>query len=152
MNKEIKQLIVNSTAFKNGEPIPKKYTCDGEDINPPLTINGTPEQAKSLTLMVEDPDAPSGLWIHWVVWNIPATTNSILENSVPGIEGLNTSRHHSYGGPCPPSGTHRYFFKIQALDTKLDLRDSSTKKDVEKAVLGHVIAMGELMGIYTRKY
>ncbi len=152
MNKEIKQLIVNSTAFKNGEPIPKKYTCDGEDINPPLTINGTPEQAKSLTLMVEDPDAPSGLWIHWVVWNIPATTNSILENSVPGIEGLNTSRHHSYGGPCPPSGTHRYFFKIQALDTKLDLGDSSTKKDVEKAMLGHVIATGELMGTYTRKY
>jgi Raf kinase inhibitor-like YbhB/YbcL family protein len=98
---------------------------------------------------VEDPDAPMGLWIHWVVWNIPPT-NTINENSVPGTEGLNTAKNRCYGGPCPPSGTHRYFFKVYALDAKLELSDNSTKKDVEKAMQGHVIAKGELMGVYSR--
>ncbi len=145
----MKQLTISSAAFENKQAIPKKYTCDGDDINPPLTINGTPPETKSLILIVEDPDAPSGLWIHWIVWNIPPTT-TIKENSIPGTEGLNTAKNHSYGGPCPPSGTHRYFFKVYALDAKLELPENSTKKDVEKAMQGHVIAQGELMGVYSR--
>jgi Raf kinase inhibitor-like YbhB/YbcL family protein len=149
MVKTMKQLTIGSPAFENKQAIPKKYTCDAEDINPPLTINGTPKETKSLVLIVEDPDAPIGLWIHWVVWNIPPT-NIINENSVPGTEGLNTARNHRYGGPCPPSGTHRYFFKVYALDAELELSENSAKKDVEKAMQGHVIAQGELRGVYSR--
>lgn len=152
MIKNVKQLTVSSTAFENGKPIPKKYTCDSEDVNPPLTIKGTPEQTKSLALIIEDPDAPSGLWVHWLVWNIPPTMTLINENSVPGTEGLNTSRNHNYGGPCPPSGTHRYFFKVYALDTRLNLKINSTKEDLEKAILPHILAKGELMGVYSRQH
>ena len=147
----MKQLTVSSSAFENKQPIPKKYTCDAENINPPLTIKDTPAETKSLVLIVEDPDAPIGLWIHWIVWNIPPTTATINENSVPGTQGVNTSGKHNYGGPCPPWGTHRYFFKVYALDAKLDLRENSTKKDVEKAMQGHVVAQGELMGVYSRQ-
>src|SRR3990172_5533244 len=147
----MKQLTIRSAALENKQPIPKKYTCDADEVNPPLTITETPTDTKSLVLIVEDPDAPAGLWIHWLVWNIPPTTTIINENSVPGTQGLNTSGSRSYQGPCPPSGTHRYFFKIYALDTKLDLSEKSTKKDVEKAMQGHVIAQGELMGVYSRQ-
>jgi len=145
----MKTLSVSSPAFENNKLIPAKYTCDGDDVNPPLTIEGTPAETKSLVLIVDDPDAPSGTWDHWVVWNIPPT-NRIEENTVPGTEGLNTYRKHSYGGPCPPWGTHRYFFKVYALDTLLDLSPNSSKKDVEKAVQGHVLARGELIGLYRR--
>jgi len=145
----MKTLSVSSSAFENNKLIPAKYTCDGDDVNPPLTIEGTPAETKSLVLIVDDPDAPSGTWDHWVVWNIPPT-NRIEENAVPGTEGLNTYRKHSYGGPCPPWGTHRYFFKVYALDTLLDLSPNSSKKDVEKAVQGHVLARGELIGLYRR--
>ena len=145
----MKTLSVSSSAFENNKLIPAKYTCDGDDVNPPLTIEGTPAETKSLVLIVDDPDAPSGTWDHWVVWNIPPT-NRIEENAVPGTEGLNTYRKHSYGGPCPPWGTHRYFFKVYALDTKLTLNPNSRKKDVEKAMKDHVLAKGELVGLYRR--
>jgi Raf kinase inhibitor-like YbhB/YbcL family protein len=145
----MKELVIRSPAFENNKLIPSKYTCDGEDVNPPLTIEGMPEKTKSLALIIEDPDAPAGLWIHWVVWKIqPATM--IEENIVPGTEGLNTNKKHSYHGPCPPSGTHRYFFKVYALDTKLNLAALAEKEDVENAMQSHVLAKGELMGLYRR--
>jgi hypothetical protein len=144
------QLVVSSPAFKNNQPTPIKYTCDGEDVNPPLNIEGTPSKTKSLVLIIDDPDAPMGTWDHWIVWNIPPKTK-IEENAVPGIEGMNSFKRHTYGGPCPPSGTHRYFFKIYALDTLLNLPQNSRKKDVEKAIKDHTLAKGELIGLYTRK-
>jgi hypothetical protein len=146
----MKDLSVKSPAFESGKPIPKKYSCDGKDINPPLTIEGTPKDAKTLVLAVDDPDAPSGTFDHWIVWNIPAQTGKIAENSVPGKEGVNSARQNSYMGPCPPSGTHRYFFKVYALDAELNLGLTSKKKDVEKAMQGHILAKGELMGVYSR--
>jgi len=143
-------LKVTSPVFKNNEFIPVKYTCDGEDVNPPLRFEGIPEEAKCLVLIVDDPDAPMGTWVHWVVWNIPPTKGEIGEDSVPGVEGLNDFRRHSYGGPCPPSGTHRYFFKVYALDTQLDFSTNSKKKDVEKAMEGHTLAKGETIGLHSR--
>lgn len=147
---EVKELTITSPAFQHNSDIPLKYTCDGENVNPPLTIEGIPEGTKSLVLIVEDPDAPRGTWIHWVVWNIdPKTT--IAEKSIPGTEGINDSKKHSYGGPCPPSGTHRYFFIVYALDIYLDLDSTATKEDVEKAMENHILAEGELIGLYSRK-
>jgi len=146
----MKELTIKSPVFENKKSIPSKYTCDGDDVNPPLIIEGIPEGTKSLVLIVDDPDAPMGTWDHWIVWNIPLT-NKIEENSVPGTEGLNDFRRHSYGGPCPPSGTHRYFFKVYALDTKLNLDSNSRKKDIEKAMKGHLLAQGELIGLYGRR-
>jgi len=146
----VTELMVTSPAFKNEGFIPRKYTCDGEDLNPPLQIEGLPEGTQSLVLIVDDPDAPMGTWDHWVVWNIPPIKR-IEENSVPGIEGLNSFRRRSYGGPCPPSGTHRYFFKVYALDTKLSLGPDSRKRDVEKAMAGYTLARGEIMGLYKRR-
>jgi Raf kinase inhibitor-like YbhB/YbcL family protein len=145
----MKELIVKSPAFENNKLIPSKYTCDGEDVNPPLTIEGVPEKTKSLALIIEDPDAPAGLWVHWIVWNIPPT-NAIKENSIPGTEGLNTNKKHSYHGPCPPSGTHRYFFKVYALDTKLNISGLAEKEVLENAMQSHLIAQGELIGLYRR--
>jgi hypothetical protein len=146
----MKDLSVKSTAFESGKLIPKKYSCDGQDINPPLTIEGIPKEAKTLVLLVDDPDAPSGTFDHWVVWNIPASDSKIGENTAPGTEGMNSARQRGYMGPCPPSGTHRYFFKVYALDTELSLGGSSKKKDVEKAMQGHILAKGELMALYRR--
>ena len=145
----MKELVVKSPAFENNKLIPSKYTCDGEDVNPPLTIEGLPEKTKSLALIVEDPDAPAGLWVHWVVWNIPPT-NTIKENSIPGTEGLNTYKKHSYHGPCPPGGTHRYFFKVLALDTKLSISALAEKEILGNSLQSHIIAQGELMGLYRR--
>ena len=130
--------------------IPKKYTCDDRDINPSLNIEDLPKETKSLALIVDDPDASMGTWVHWVVWNIPPA-KEILEDSVPGTEGVNDFRKHSYGGPCPPSGTHRYFFKVYALDTKLELSPNSKKRDLEKAMEGHILAKGEIIGLYSRR-
>ncbi len=143
-------LTVRSPAFEHGKLIPRKYTCDGQEINPPLTIEGIPKEAKTLVLALDDPDAPSGTFDHWIVWNIPASTSKIAENSVPGKEGFNSARQTGYMGPCPHSGTHRYFFKVYALDSELNLAIGSRKKDVEKAMQGHVLAKGELMGTYRR--
>ena len=145
----MKKLSVESPAFENNKFIPAKYTCDRDDVNPPLVIKGIPEEAKTLVLIVDDPDAPMGTWNHWIVWNIPPT-GKIEENTVPGIEGVNTARKVSYGGPCPPYGTHRYFFIVYALDTKLSLNPDSKKKEVEKKMETHILATGELVGLYRR--
>jgi Raf kinase inhibitor-like YbhB/YbcL family protein len=145
----MEKLAITSSVFKNKGVIPAKYTCDGEDVNPPLSVEGVPEGTESLVLIVDDPDAPMGTWDHWVVWDIPPT-KKIEENSVPGTEGLNDFGKHSYGGPCPPSGTHRYFFKVYALDTKLGLPSNSRKRNVEKAMEGHILAKGEIIGLYSR--
>jgi Raf kinase inhibitor-like YbhB/YbcL family protein len=146
----MKELSIKSPAFEHGKLIPKKYSCDGQDINPPLTIEGIPKEAKTFVLAVDDPDAPSGTFDHWIVWNIPASASKIGENTVPGTEGMNSARQQGYMGPCPPSGTHRYFFKVYALDTELNLGANSRKKDVEKAIQGHILAKGELVGLYRR--
>jgi Raf kinase inhibitor-like YbhB/YbcL family protein len=143
-------LRVTSSAFQSNTYIPAKYTCDSSDVNPPLGVDDIPEGTKSLVLIVDDPDAPAGTWDHWVVWNIPPT-GKIDENSVPGVEGLNSFRKRSYGGPCPPYGTHRYFFKCYALDVQLSLPPNSRKRDVELAMKGHILAQGELMGLYKRR-
>jgi Raf kinase inhibitor-like YbhB/YbcL family protein len=147
----MKELRIKSSAFEHNGSIPEKYTCDGEDVNPPLTIEGIPEGTQSLALIMDDPDAPMGTWDHWVVWNMPSASKEIRENSVPGVEGMNDFRKHSYGGPCPPRGTHRYSFKVYALDTKLNIGASSRKKDLEKAMQGHILAKGELIGRYSRR-
>jgi Raf kinase inhibitor-like YbhB/YbcL family protein len=145
----MKELTVSSPAFGNNKLIPSKYTCDGDNVNPPLRIEGVPDGTKSLVLIVDDPDATMGTWDHWTVWNI-LPSNKIEENTVPGTEGVNDSRKHAYSGPCPPWGTHRYFFKVYALDTRLDLNKNSKKKDVERTMQGHILAKGELVGLYRR--
>ena len=143
---------MTSPAFSYGAQIPSKYTCDGEDINPHLVIHGVPEKAKSLALVVEDPDAPNGLWVHWVAWNIQPETREIREHAEPfgSGEGLNSWGEIGYGGPCPPSGTHRYFFRLYALDTRLKLAEGSKKAALEEAMAGHILATAELMGTYAR--
>ena len=146
----MKELVVKSPSFQPNTLIPKKYSCDGEDMNPPLTIEGVPKESKSLALIVDDPDAPGGTFDHWVVWGIPPSTTKIAEHSVPGIEGLNGSRQKGFMGPCPPSGTHRYFFKVYALDTALKLGAKTTKRDLEKAIQNHILGKGELIGLYHR--
>jgi Raf kinase inhibitor-like YbhB/YbcL family protein len=148
----MKGLQIISPAFKHNEFIPKKYTCDGEDINPPFRIEDIPSKAKSLSFIVDDPDAPAGTWVHWVVWNINPDTREIKENSVPkgAQQGLNDFRKNDYGGPCPPSGTHRYFFKLYALDTILKLGSKAKKSDLEEAMKGHILEKAELVGLYRR--
>jgi len=145
-------LELSSPAFTDGGGIPGRYTCDGENVSPPLEIGGVPGDAVSLVLTVDDPDAPMGVWDHWVVWDIPPDTSAIAEGSLPAgsVEGLNSFKKHKYGGPCPPSGTHRYFFKLYALDAKLDLTPDSKKADVEKALEGHVLAQTQLTGTYRK--
>ncbi|MBD0331431.1 MAG: YbhB/YbcL family Raf kinase inhibitor-like protein [Chitinophagaceae bacterium] len=144
---------VESSAFKNGESIPAKYSCQGNDINPQLTFFDVPDSAKSLALIMDDPDAPGGTWVHWVIWNISPRTKQIDENSVPvnAVQGKNSWGRSSYGGPCPPSGTHRYYFKVYALDTNLSLSSSGDKKQLQDAMKDHVVAKGELMGTYKKK-
>jgi Raf kinase inhibitor-like YbhB/YbcL family protein len=142
---------ITSPAFQTGGNIPKQFTCDGADTNPPLHIEGAPPEAKNLALIVDDPDAPGGLFTHWIVWNIDPKTTTIGEGSVPsGVQGKNDFGKSGYGGPCPPPGTHRYFFKIFALDRQLDLPAGSKRAQLDAAMKGHVIAQGELMGRYSR--
>lgn len=147
------RMRLSSPVFDEGKFIPKRYTCDGEDINPPLTISDVPEDAKSLALIVDDPDAPAGLWVHWTVWNIDPETAEIVEDSVPvgATQGLTSSGKGGYHGPCPPDREHRYFFRLYALDTMLDLDRLQTGKDeLKDAMHGHVLARAELMGRYDR--
>lgn len=146
---DYKQLKISSTVFEDGELIPSKYTCDGINISPPLDIENIPEEAKCLAILVDDPDAPIAVWVHWIVWNIPVT-HHVKENTVHGEEGLNDFQKNCYMGPCPPSGTHRYFFKIYALDTLLTLPSNTRKQEFEKAISEHIIGFGELVGLYTR--
>lgn len=146
---DYKQLVISSTAFVAGGMIPSKYTCDGENISPPLDIAHIPGEARCLALIADDPDAPVGTWVHWLAWNIPVT-HHISENEIHGMEGINDFQQHHYGGPCPPSGTHRYYFKIYALDELLDLPPKTRKSHLEKAMSEHIIGFGELMGLYKR--
>ncbi|MEK6728137.1 MAG: YbhB/YbcL family Raf kinase inhibitor-like protein [Candidatus Omnitrophota bacterium] len=141
---------LTATEFKNNELMPKKFTCEGDDINPVLIIEGAPSNTKSLALIMDDPDAPMGTWVHWVVFNIPVI-NRIEENSTPGMQGSNNSGRNSYHGPCPPSGTHRYFFKIYALDKELDLALGASKGQLEKAMQGHILDKAELIGLYKKE-
>jgi Raf kinase inhibitor-like YbhB/YbcL family protein len=144
---------IESSAFKDNEFIPSKYTCDGVNISPPLRINEAPENAKSLVLIVDDPDAPIKTWVHWTIWNIDPMTSEIAEGSYPkgAVEGMTDFGRTSYGGPCPPSGTHRYFFKLYALDSVLNLISSATVKDIEKEMHGHILDKAQLIGLYKRK-
>lgn len=150
---------LTSPAFPHNGKIPGKYTCDGANVNPPLTIEGVPPAAQSLVLIMDDPDLPQfvkekydlQVWDHWLVWNIPPTTKEILENqNPPGLLGKNTGGKNAYGGPCPPDREHRYFFKLSALDTMLNLPEGSTKAQVGKAMMGQVLAQAELVGRYER--
>ena len=142
------KLQVTSTAFGADAAIPALYSCKGENINPPLEIKGVPSSAKSLVLIVDDPDAPGGLFTHWIVWNIAPSTSGVAQKGVPdsGIEGTNDFGKKGYGGPCPPSGTHRYFFRVLALDQKLDLHAGAKRAALNKAMNGHIVAQGELVG------
>ena len=147
---------LTSTAFEHQGKIPSKYTCDGANISPPLRLSDVPAQAKSLVLIMDDPDVPrhlrqDGMWDHWVVFNIPASLTELKEGEEPeGTHGIGTSNNLNYYGPCPPDREHRYFFKLYALDTELKLPEKAKKQQVEKAMEGHVLAKTELMGRYER--
>ena len=149
---------VTSSVFKNDGLIPSKYTCDGEDISPPLQWEAVPQGAKSIALICDDPDAPMGTFVHWVLFNLPADTKELAEK-VPvdkilpdgASQGITDFGRVGYGGPCPPSGTHRYFFKIYVLDTKLDLPAGARKSQLLKAMDGHILAQGQLVGKYKRQ-
>lgn len=149
---------ISSPSFNNGELIPVKYTCDGANISPPLSWTAPPERTKSFALIADDPDAPIGDWVHWILFNIPSDTRELKEESsskhnLPKatIEGMNDFRKNNYGGPCPPSGTHRYFFKLYALDIMLPLKESTTKKQLLDAMKGHILAEATLIGKYKRQ-
>jgi Raf kinase inhibitor-like YbhB/YbcL family protein len=143
-------LVVESPEFGENEMIPVKFACEGENVNPTLNIRNIPKQTQSLALIMEDPDAPHGTFDHWVVWNIPPQ-DTIAENTVPGTVGKNGKEENNYTGPCPPSGTHHYHFKVFALDTVLDLPDTPTGKEaLEKAMEGHIIGSGVLIGLFEK--
>lgn len=141
-----------SKAFENGDIIPAKYSCEGENCSPPLEISEVPEDTQSLVLIMDDPDAPGNIFTHWLVWNIPPTTISIAEDSIPpgAVEGTTSFGKPGYGGPCPPRGKHRYFFKLYALDTPFNFSQTAGKADIEDAIGGHIIGEVELMGLYER--
>lgn len=158
-NKEYKYMLeIKSPAFENKTNIPSKYTCEGDNINPPLEISGVPKEAKSLTLIMEDPDVPKnlrpdGMFDHWIVFNIPTTSTLIEEGTEPpGIQALNSRGSSDYIGPCPPDREHRYFFKLYALDTILPSFSSDTKKEIESAMDGHIIDKAEFIGLYNKKH
>jgi Raf kinase inhibitor-like YbhB/YbcL family protein len=154
---QLMELQLTSPAFEEGGLIPQKFSCDGQDVSPPLYWKGVPDGTRSLALICDDPDAPVGTWVHWVLFNLPAETTSLPE-AVPENEtlengarhGLNSWRRPGYGGPCPPGGTHRYFFKLYALDTNLDLSAGTGKEDLLKEMEGHILAEVRLMGRYKR--
>ena len=150
-------IVITSPAFVDNGMIPAKYACDGVDISPPLNLEGVPEKARSIALVCDDPDAPAGTWVHWVLYNWPVG-DKVIPPAVPpdknlangGRQGLNDFRRIGYGGPCPPGGTHRYFFKIYALDAKLELAAGATKANLLQAMKGHVLAEGQIMGKYKK--
>ncbi len=147
---DYKQLNVQCPAFPEGGMIPEKYTCDGKNISPPFVIHHIPEEAICLAIIAEDPDAPGGTWVHWLVWNMPVSGH-IAENNMHGIRGLNDFGTDAYRGPGPPSGTHHYIFKFYALDMMLDLPAGSRRYEMGKNLSSHIIAFGEYSGIYSRK-
>jgi Raf kinase inhibitor-like YbhB/YbcL family protein len=148
------KLVVESSVFKAGGSIPEKYTCDGDDVSPPLSWSAGPAGTAAYALIMDDPDAPMGTWVHWVAWNLPGTS---LPAGVPKEarhadgtrQGHSSWKRAGYGGPCPPSGTHRYVFRVYALDARLDLPDATDKAALLGAIEGHVLAQGELVGRYT---
>lgn len=151
-------ITVTSTAFQEGGLIPPKYTCDGKDISPPLAFAGVPTEARSLALICDDPDAPRGTWVHWVLFNLPASVKELPESvsdkeTIEGgaRQGTSDFGRFGYGGPCPPGGTHRYYFRVYALDTMLTLTGRGTKADLMAAMKGHILAEGQLMGKYRRQ-
>jgi len=149
---ETARIKITSSAFQEGGNVPSKFTCEGSDTSPPLQITGIPSQAKSLVLIADDPDAPSGVFTHWLIWNISPKTNSISEGNAPkGVHGTNDFGKSGYKGPCPPSGMHKYSFKVFALDRELDLRGGAKRTQLDAAMKGHVIAQGELVARYGRK-
>lgn len=149
---------ITSAAFTPGDPIPRKYTCDSEDISPPLQWSDPPRDTHSFALIADDPDAPIGTWVHWVLYNLPAEARALPQAVPPDADLADGSRHGNnswgklgYGGPCPPGGTHRYFFKLYALDTVLDLVAGASKEHLLKAMEGHILGQTEVMGVYTRR-
>jgi Raf kinase inhibitor-like YbhB/YbcL family protein len=152
------EIKITSSAFQQEGMIPSKYTCDGADVSPPLQWDEIPEDTKSIALINDDPDAPMGTWVHWALYNLPADTKELAENIPPeetlpngAKQGITDFGRIGYGGPCPPSGTHRYFFKIYALDSQLELESGANKNQLLKAMEGHILAQGELMGKYKRQ-
>ena len=150
-------ISITSRAFSHQESIPNRFSCDGEDISPALSWDGAPDETESFALIMDDPDAPGRTFVHWVYYDIPSETSSLPENvsaaerpATGGVQGKNNFRKFGYGGPCPPGGEHRYFFKIYALDTTLGLDPGASKSDVLKAMEGHVLAQGELVGTFAR--
>lgn len=146
-------LKISSDAFSHNGMIPKEHTCDGADRSPPLSIRNVPAKCRSLALIVDDPDAPRGTWVHWVVWNIAPGTAELPAGSVPreALQGTNDFGRPGYGGPCPPSGTHRYFFKLYALDGSPALAAGATRRQLEDAMQGHIVDSAELIGLYRRR-
>jgi hypothetical protein len=152
------EIKITSSAFKNDGLIPSKYTCDGDDVSPPLQWEAVPQDAKSIAIICDDPDAPMGTFVHWVLFNLPADVKELAEKvpvdkTLPNgaSQGITDFGRVGYGGPCPPSGTHRYFFKIYALDMKLDLAAGARKNQLLKAMEGHMLAQGQLVGKYKRQ-
>lgn len=150
-------MTLTSSAFANGQSIPAKYSCVGMEVSPPLEWNGAPVDTKSFALIMDDPDAPMGTWVHWILYNIPVTAHGLSENTprdaelVNGaLQGKNSGGDIGYGGPCPPSGTHRYFIKFYALDTMLNIGSGAKKDQLIKAMQGHILAQGELMGTFSK--
>jgi len=145
-------MTISSLVFLDNQNIPVKYTCDGDGVSPPLNFSNVPPKAQSLALTVTDPDAPNGLWVHWLVWNISASTTQIRENSVPAqaIQGQGSSGQKVYGAPCPPSGTHRYIFTLYALDEKLPIPSYSVLDDLAKTMQGHILQQAQIIGLYGR--
>ncbi len=150
-------LQVASTSFKEGQLIPRHYTCDGVNISPPLEWSGVPQSAKTIALVADDPDAPGGTWVHWIFYNLPAANIGLVENlpadeslKAGGFQGKNDFGKIGYGGPCPPSGTHHYYFRVYAVDSELPLKAGATKAELLKAMEGHILAQGQLMGTYAR--
>jgi Raf kinase inhibitor-like YbhB/YbcL family protein len=148
-------ISLTSSAFQPGQDIPADYTCKGRDISPALSWGEPPAGTQSLALIMDDPDAPMGTWVHWVIFNIPAASRGLAEGVPSGgkladgsLQGNNSSRNQGYNGPCPPSGTHRYFFKLYALDAALELNPGATKEQLLAAMQGHILAQGELMGTF----
>jgi len=149
---------ITSSAFEDGGMIPPKYTCDGDDVSPPLQWDAVPEGTKSIALISDDPDAPMGTWVHWVLFGLPPDTRQLPENVPPdetlpsgAKQGTSDFGRIGYGGPCPPSGTHRYFFKIYSLDTEIDLPPGATKRQLLQTIEGHILAQGQLIGKYKRR-
>ena len=150
MAEETATLIVTSSAFEHEGSIPVKYTCDGEGVNPPLHIDAVPELAKTLVIIADDPDAPGGVFDHWLVWEIDPTNHTIPEDTIPGISGTNSAGKTGYHSPCPPDGQHRYFFHVFALREHLGLSAGSGRQALQDAMKPHIIATGNIMGVYQR--